>query len=66
MNVRSPVRRTARLLTLLLREDGLNATEISRRLDLPYTTCHRLLLMLADEELVSRGVGKVYRISASR
>lgn len=66
MTQRSPVRRTARLLTLLLREDGLTASDISRRLDLPYATCHRLLLTLADEAVVSRSVNKLYRISASR
>ena len=66
MTLRSSVRRTARLLTLLQREDGLNATEISRRLDLPYPTCHRLLRVLADEEMVIKGTDRVYRISASR
>lgn len=64
MSLRSPVRRTARVLTLLAREAGLSASDISRRLDLPYATCHRILGTLADEAVVSRGDGKRYRLAA--
>lgn len=60
---RSPVRRTARLFASLARSPAISVTDASRRLGLPYATCHRLMRVLVEEGLVERGVGRSYRLS---
>jgi DNA-binding IclR family transcriptional regulator len=60
---RSPVRRTARLFASLARSPAISVIDASRRLGLPYATCHRLMRVLMEEGLIERGVGKSYRLS---
>lgn len=64
--VRSAVRRTAQLLRLLGENPTLTASDVSRRLGLPYATCHRLLETLREEALVDRDLAKRYRLAAAR
>jgi DNA-binding IclR family transcriptional regulator len=63
---RSVVRRTAQLLRLLADHPTLTASDVSRRLGLPYATCHRLLETLREEALVDRDPAKRYRLAAGR
>jgi len=60
---RSPVRRTARLFASLARTPAISVIDASRRLGLPYATCHRLMRVLVEEGLVERDAGRSYRLS---
>src|SRR5687768_4009386 len=59
----SSVRNAARLLKQFSRsERELGPTQLARRLGLAPSTVHRLVSTLADEGLLERGPGGVYRL----
>jgi DNA-binding IclR family transcriptional regulator len=63
-DARSPVRRTARLFASLARAPAISVIDASRRLGLPYATCHRLMKVLMEEGIVERSAGNSYRLTA--